>query len=79
MFDISASFNDDIIYTSKTNWLNDKKVILYKREENISERNIATSTVIDTGCTAYLFCITAGCSGTHAWAGKIYEYELVHD
>lgn len=75
--DSSSSFNDNIIYTSEFNWLNDKSVNLFKGEELIISKTLNSSTNINPGCTAAIFAVNNNTGNiNYQWKGRVYEVKI---
>lgn len=77
-FDLSNSYNDNITYISKTNWLNSKIVeLLNENEPIIGPRDLNPSTVIDPLCEATLFAVNASNNSRILnWKGRIYRIKI---
>ena len=75
--DSSSSFNDNIIYTSEFNWLNDKSVNLFRGEELIISKTLNSSTNINPGCTAAIFAVNNNTGNiNYQWKGRVYEVKI---
>ena len=75
--DSPSSFNDNIIYTSEFNWLNDKSVNLFRGEELIITKTLNSSTNINPGCTAAIFAVNNNTGSiNYQWKGRVYEVKI---
>ena len=75
--DYSTTYNADVIYESKFNWLNDKSVNLFRGGELIISNTLSNTIDINPGCSASLFAVNySNGSKSYYWKGRVYEIKI---